>query len=321
MDTRPSLRPVDPLGEALHFLRMSGTFYCRSEMTAPWGMDMPAMDDFVMLHFVASGSAWLEVPGAAGRHLARGDLALVAHGRGHAIASSAEAPRTPLFELPREIANERYEIIRHGGGGETTTLVCGAVQFEEPAAINLLRFLPCVICIEGSTSQHDEWLTSTLRLMADEARHLRPGGETVVTRLADILVIQAIRAWLATDPVARTGWLAGLQDRQIGRAVAAIHRDPARNWSVESLADEVAMSRSAFSARFSQVVGMPTMQYLAQWRMQLANTWLRDHQEPLASVATRVGYQSEAAFSRAFKRHVGISPGSVHRGYCKVRSV
>jgi transcriptional regulator GlxA family with amidase domain len=140
-----------------------------------------------------------------------------------------------------------------------------------------------------------------------------PGGETVITRLADILVIQAIRSWIQCDPAAQTGWLGALQDAQIGRAIALIHRDPARFWTVASLAGEVAMSRSAFAARFTELVGEPATHYVARWRMHVALTWLKEEDTAMAEVAARLGYQSEAAFSRAFKRFLGFSPGAARR--------
>jgi AraC-like DNA-binding protein len=149
--------------------------------------------------------------------------------------------------------------------------------------------------------------------MAAEASELRPGGETIITRLADILVIEAIRSWIARDPAARTGWLGALQDRQIGRAIALIHRDHARAWTVAELAAEVAMSRSAFAARFTELVGEPAMHYLARWRMHMALTMLREGDAGLGELANRLGYRSEAAFSRAFKRYIGLSPGAVRR--------
>jgi AraC-like DNA-binding protein len=158
-----------------------------------------------------------------------------------------------------------------------------------------------------------EWIASTLRFMAAEAREPRLGGETVITRLADILVIQAIRSWIEQDPAAQTGWLGALRDPQIGRAISLIHRDPARAWTVASLADEVAMSRSAFAARFAELVGEPPMRYVARWRMHAAVTWLREDDATLGELALRLGYQSEAAFSRAFKRFTGLSPGAVRR--------
>ena len=156
-------------------------------------------------------------------------------------------------------------------------------------------------------------MQSTLRLMAVEARELRPGGEAVITRLGDILVVQAIRSWLETDAAARTGWLGALQDRQIGRALALIHREPSRAWTVASLADELAMSRSAFAARFTELVDEPVMQYVTRWRMQVAVNSLKEEGATVAELANRLGYRSEAAFARAFKRVVGVPPGAVKR--------
>jgi AraC-like DNA-binding protein len=152
-----------------------------------------------------------------------------------------------------------------------------------------------------------------LRLMAAEAGELRPGGEAVITRLGDILVIQAIRAWMESDPAAQTGWLGALQDPQIGRAISLIQRDPARDWTVASLADEVAMSRSAFAARFTELVGEPVMRYVARWRMHVAVAALKEEGATVGELADRLGYRSEAAFSRAFKRIIGVSPGAVRR--------
>ncbi|NRF67111.1 AraC family transcriptional regulator [Aquincola sp. S2] len=189
-------------------------------------------------------------------------------------------------------------------------MVCAAVRFEHPAARHLVSLLPPQIVIDAADVPDADWLHGTLRLMAAEARQPRPGGETVITRLADILVIQAIRGWIAQAPQAQTGWLGALQDRQIGRAITLIQREPARDWTLESLAAAVAMSRSAFAARFTERVGMPAMQYLTQWRMQLAQSWLQAPGALLADVAERAGYRSEAAFSRAFKRHAGIAPGA-----------
>jgi AraC-like DNA-binding protein len=266
-----------------------------------------------MFHVVTAGQSWLEVDGLEPCLLQPGDLALVPHGEGHRLASAPGQPGPGLFDLHRESLSERYEIIRHGGGGATTRLVCGVIRFDHPAAHHLISVLPRVINVEAAGSPHLDWLHTTLRLMADEARVPRPGGETVITRLADILVIQAIRSWIARDPAAQTGWLGALRDQQIGRAITLIHRDPARSWTVAGLAHEVAMSRSAFAARFSDRVGEPPMHYLTRWRMHVALTWLRDDGATLGEVAIRLGYQSEAAFSRAFKRFIGVSPGSIRR--------
>ena len=304
---------MDPLGEALHSLRMNGVFYSRCEFTTPWGLALPAFPATLMFHVMTSGRCWLEVEGAEPRVLQAGDLALVPHGEGHRLSSAPDAPAVALFDLPREYESARYEILRQGGGGPAMSLVCGVVRFDHPAARQLVSLLPRLIVVEASSMSQPEWLQSTVRFIAVEARELRPGGETVITRLADIIVIQAIRAWIEQDPTARTGWLGALRDRQIGGALALIHRDPARDWTVAGLAEEVAMSRSAFAARFAALVGEPPMHYLARWRMQVAQTWLNEDDATLGEIADRLGYQSEAAFSRAFKRVLGVSPGTARR--------
>lgn len=308
MPTDP-LHADDPLGEALHFLRVTGSFYCRSELTAPWGLTMPDWPDCLWFHIVAAGRFDLEVNGVA-RVLQAGDLALVPHGRGHVLRSEPGAIAPDVMSLEHEFRN-RYAILRHGGGGAATTLVCGAVRLDHPAAHHIVPLLPDVIHVEPGGGAQAEWMQSTLRLIAAEAAEVRPGGEAVITRLSDILVIQALRRWIEHDPAAQRGWLGALHDRQIGRAISLIHRDPARDWTVASLASELAMSRSAFAARFTELVDEPAMRYLTRWRMQVARTWLTEDGGTVGEVAGRLGYRSEAAFSRAFKRTVGVSPGTI----------
>jgi AraC-like DNA-binding protein len=303
----------DPLGEALHLLRMSGVFYCRSEFTAPWGLELPVMPQCLMFHVVTTGRCWLELDGLDSQPLQPGDFALVPHGAGHRLVDEPGARCEGLFDLPRAELGERYEVLRHGGDGKACQLICGAVRFDQPAAQQLVALLPRSIVIEAAQLPQREWMQDTLRFMADEAGHLRPGGETIVTRLADILVIQAIRAWIERDPAAQSGWLGALRDKQIGRALVLIHGEPARDWTLESLANAVAMSRSAFAARFAALVGTPAMQYVTQLRMQMAMAGLQERRESVGVVAERLGYQSEAAFSRAFKRHTGVSPGAARR--------
>jgi AraC-like DNA-binding protein len=305
--------PEDPLGEALHFLRMSGTFYCRSEFTAPWALELPAFEHCLMFHVVMTGQCLLEVAGVEPRLLRPGDLALVPHGAGHRLMSEAGVRPGKLFDLPRDTLSNRYEVLRHGEGGAATTMICALVRFDHPAAHQLIRLLPKLICVDTWKSPEMEWIQSTLRFIAAEAQHLNAGGETVITRLADILVVLAIRAWIAQASQAQTGWLGALRDKQIGRAIAMIHRDPASAWTVASLAGAVGMSRSAFSARFTKLVGEPAMHYAGRWKMQAALTRLRETDSSLAELGNSLGYDSEAAFSRAFKRIMGVSPGAARR--------
>ena len=305
-------QPADPLGEALHSLRMSGTFYCRSELTAPWGVDLPAMPESLMFHVVTSGGCWVELDGGESQYLGSGDFALLPHGRGHLLKSEPSASVANLFDLPRELISPRYEILKFGGGGKETHVICGAVCVKDPAALRVISLLPEIIVMQANTFEN-EWLFGTIRLMVKEAQAMRPGGDTVITRVSDILVVQAIRSWLERDPLARTGWLGALQDSQIGQAIAQIHRYPTYHWSVQSLAERIGMSRSAFAARFMSLVGEPPMHYVRQWRFNVAISWLRESDLPIAEIADQLGYQSEAAFSRAFKKFVGQTPGSVRR--------
>jgi AraC-like DNA-binding protein len=313
MEAPDPFPPADPLGEALHFLRMSGVYYCRSELTSPWGFTLPPMPGYLWFHAVTSGRFWLEAGAEDQGWIQLGDLTLVPHGDGHVLRSEPGAPAPGILDLERELVSDRYEILRHGDGGAPTGLICGAVRFAHPAARNLIEILPKTIHVEASNSPRLEWMHSVLRLMAAEAAELRPGGEAVITRLGDILVIQAIRAWMESDPAARRGWLGALQDPQIGRAISHIHRDPAREWTVASLARELPMSRSAFAARFTELVGEPVMSYVARWRMHVAVAALKDEGATVGQLADRLGYRSEAAFSRAFKRVIGVSPGAIRR--------
>lgn len=311
MTTTDPWPPADPLGEALHFLRLSGTFYCRSELTEPWGLTLPAMPGCLWFHLVTVGHCRLYVDSAEPQLLRPGELALVPHGQGHRLDSEPGVAAPIVLDLPHDYTGDRYAILRHGGGGTATTLICGAVRFDHPAALDLVALLPELLHLGTQDLIQSDWTQATLRLIAAEASGLRPGGEAVITRLSDILVIQAIRAWIEEDPAAQTGWFGALRDPQIGKALSLIHRDAAADWTVASLAGQVAMSRSAFAARFTQLVGEPAMSHLTRRRMHLALDWLRhDHALTVNEVARHLGYQSEAAFSRAFKRINGIPPGT-----------
>ncbi|WP_413450705.1 AraC family transcriptional regulator [Georgenia phoenicis] len=309
MDVTAPWRPTDRLSRALHTVRMHGTFYCRAELTAPWALRMPAVPDAVSFHVLTAGACWVGVPGHAPVELRAGELALVPHGRGHDLLSAPGAgPARRVERLPQDYLTEHYSVLHHGGGGPPTQLVCGVVGFAEPTARELLRALPPVLLTRGAPTVRE-----TVRLMAEELSHLRPGGEAVATRLADILVVRAVRAWLEHDPTAREGWLRALDDEHVGRALEAVHAEPGRPWTLELLARTAAMSRSSFAARFTALVGEPPMAYVTRWRMLLAQERLARDDTTVAALAAELGYRSEAAFSRAFTRTVGRTPGAVRR--------
>ena len=307
--------PSDPLGEALHLLRLTGAVYARSELSAPWGIDLPPLEGHMMFHVVTAGRCWLEhdlEPDAAPVLLERGSLALVPRGQGHRLVHEPGTAAEPFFDLPIERVTDRYELLTHGGGGEACRLICVVVRFDHVAGQRLVDALPPVLTLD-SWDGDDRWLADTLRFVAREAETLRPGGETVLTRLADILLIQMLRHWLEQAATGDRGWLAALRDEHLGRAIAAIHRDPGAPWTVASLAEQATMSRSSFAARFTEVVGESAMRYLTRWRLALARTTLRETDATILDVAERFGYGSEAAFSRAYKREFGAAPGTDRR--------
>ncbi|MBY6163282.1 AraC family transcriptional regulator [Mameliella alba] len=312
----PSLlaQPIgDPLGEVLHLLKLTGTFYCQSRMTAPWGIAIPGFPEVMSFVVVIDGRAWLKVGDDAPFEVRKGDLVLMTHGAPVALCSDPKARLMTLEELPIRKVTELYETVEFGGGGEPSSIMYGLARLDHASSPMLMALLPDVLRIDPWDEEAGSWLQGTLRFIAREAGALRPGGETVITRLADVVVIEAIRRWLTRSPDANRGWLKAARDPQIGRAIVAIHRDPAADWTVERLALVAGQSRSAFAARFTSLVGTPAMQYLAEWRMNLARQRLRETALPIGTIAADLGYQSEPAFNRAFKRVFGTTPGQVRR--------
>lgn len=309
--TLPSSK--DPLAETLHLLRLSGTLYCQSELSAPWSIDMPELEGCMMFHIVTVGSCYLRVGDEEPVLLEQGNMALVPHGQGHSSFSDAAMEAVSLFDIPIQQVSERFETLQHGGGGARTQLLCGVVRFDHVAAAQLISQLPSILKVDAWEEEGESWLRSTMQFLTREAKTLRPGSETVLTRLADILVIQMIRTWIAKAPEQEHGWLAALRDPQLGQALTAMQEQPENAWTLTSLAKIASMSRSAFAARFTQMVGEPAMHYLTRWRMQLAQSKLRNSTITLSSLARQCGYQSEASFCRAFKRMYGVPPGQLRR--------
>ncbi len=311
--TDPQLPPSsDPLGEVLQLLQLSGVLYCSAELSDPWGIEVPELPGVMNVEVVTSGHCWIEVDGEAPLYLPEGSLLLIPRGRRHRLRGNPGDRVTRLEQIPVERIGERFEIMRFGGGGRRTEVTYNGVRFDPYLAERLLRLLPEMLHLRTQAGDGG-WLHGTIRFIAQEARQRLPGSETVITRLADILVIQAIRTWIESLREQNHGWIAALHDRQIGAAMALMHRQPERAWSVASLAREVGMSRSGFAARFSALVGEPVLQYLTGLRMQLAYRELQQSSDSLARIAERVGYGSEPAFNRAFKRVVGKPPGVVRR--------
>ena len=308
-----SLERPDALTDVLDMLKPRGKVFCCSEVSAPWAMSIPG-DGNVRFHVIERGGALLKMDGVKqGTPLASGDLVIVPHGKGHVLADSANTKPVPIHRLIKGKTDSNV-LLQHGGGGARTLMTCCTFQFANGDYNPWLAVLPPLIHIASERKQLDEWLEPTLKMLADEARHPRSGSETLIARLIDIILVQAVRLWVEEQPHDRGGWLGALRDPQIGPALGLIHREPQKNWSVSSLAREVAMSRSIFSAKFSSLVGEPPLTYLTRWRLWQASKLLADGNLSVSETALRVGYESEAAFSRAFKRHFGHSPLAHRRG-------
>ena len=304
----------DPLGETLYSLRLNGAVYANSELTAPWGIEMPPMAGMMMFHIVTEGGCWLRFRDSESLYLKPGELALIPGGEGHCIAHRKDQPCEPFFDLPVTKLSERLEYLRYGddgeqGAGEETRLICGVLGFDHIAGQKLVSQLPQIIHIQcDETDRPCRPLQAMLELMEQEAASLAPGGETVMAHLADIIVIHAIRHWIENAPEAGKGWLGALEDPKLGKALAAIHAHPESHWTVDRLAEQAGMSRSGFSARFTEVIGTSVKHYLTEWRMNLARMRIMQSQTTLAELSEELGYQSEAAFSRAYKRVFGVPP-------------
>jgi AraC-like DNA-binding protein len=306
------LEKPDVLTDVLKTLRLRGRVFCCSEMTAPWAMSLPE-SGYAHFHVIERGGAWVRLTNEKQAHpLASGDLVILPHGRGHVLSDSPQTKPVPLRQLIKGNTASCH-LMQHGGGGAQTLMTCGSFVFENAGQNPLIAVLPPLIHIHGNRGRSAEWLEPTLRMLAEEARHPRPGSETLVARLIDIIFVQAVRVWLETQPSAQGGWLGALRDPQIGAALGLLHHEPQRAWSVQTLAHEVAMSRSPFAARFTALVGEPPLAYLTRWRMQLAAEFLLRERLNVSEVAGRIGYDSEAAFSKAFKRHYGQSPLAFRR--------
>src|SRR5262249_8872071 len=309
-DTADALIP-DPLSEVLQDLRISGGSYGRCALTSPWGIDFPSQRA-ARFHFVAEGQCWLHTAALGWIPLRAGDVVLLPQGTAHTLADTPGAPSRPLGELRLEPIGQTTYRLRAGGAGRPSLLFCCSVSFEDPTIHPLLELMPVALVVCGAACE-DATLPLLLDTMAEEVLAQRIGAATMLTRLADVVITRVIRAWVEAQCEKPSGWLAAIRDPHIGRALAAIHRRPGHEWSVEALADIARASRSMFSERFTSVVGMPPARYLARWRMHVASGWLRHERLSVAEVAARLGYESEASFSRAFKRHVGVPPSTLRR--------
>jgi AraC-like DNA-binding protein len=300
-------RPLDLLSDVLGVLRLRGEVLCRSELSAPWGLGFEAGD--AHFHLVERGSCLLERTSSSETlQLSAGDLVVLPHGHGHRLLHARGSKAVPIESLFESEAKRTVSLLRFGGGGVETDIVCGRFYFEAPLSASTLSGLPPVLHVPAVRGGPPEWLALTMRFLAAEARNVAPGRELSMSRLVDLLFIQTIRHWLAENGQLPVGWASALREPRIGAALTLIHRSPERAWDVEALASAAGMSRSSFAQRFVELVGESPRKYLARWRVQLAAQLLRTPGLTISQTAGRVGYASEAAFSRVFKRYMKLSP-------------
>ena len=307
---------TDPLSDVLRAVRLDGAFFYAVQASEPWSVEavaakeltprvLPGAEHLISYHILTTGQCWGGLSGAAAVKLAPGDVIVFPHGDAHVMSSDPKlrsAPATP-GRFP--------ETVTLGEGEIATTLVCGFLGCDRRPFNPLVSTLPRQLHLPGLSSG---WLQSFARQVVEESQARRVGADSVLTRLAELMFVEVLRRYVETLPPGQQGWLAGLRDDAVGRALGLLHGTPAHPWTLDELAAGVAMSRSAFADRFTTLVGQPPMQYLAQWRMQLAARRLATGNAKIAALAEEVGYESEEAFSRAFKRLMGVSPAAWRRG-------
>ena len=308
---------MDALTDILNTLRLSSSLYFRTELTAPWGIGVPAKKNVARFHIVIRGQCWLQIDGDEGVHMSNGDLVVIPHGVTHAISDQADTPVRPLADVLDEVAYPGDGTLVYGGDGPGCCLVCGEFAFDDLGNHPLLKNLPSKLYVSGDSSYNTQWLDSAMGFIAHEAANREPGANAIIDRLSEIILIQVIRATLDSneEPIP---FLSVFADARINKVLSAIHADPAFDWTVERLGQIVNMSRSSFSNRFAELANMTPLQYVIFVRLERACRLLLETDTALIAVAEKIGYASEAAFSQAFKKQYDMRPGEFRRTYAKV---
>ncbi len=313
---------MDPLSNVLETIKLSGVIFLRADLTGPYGVEMPPPTlshpmlrpptpehRLVMFHIVREGSGYVEIEGEAPRALEQGDLVIVFDDVVHSMvdrpgrATIRSAELEPIYE---PVAMPPAVVL--GEGPPSLRLVCGMLQFVERGINPIFSALPPYLHIRSEEGPTTGWLQASIGYIIAEADSGRPGSDTLLGRLTELLFVETLRAYLARLPEAQRGWFAALRDPVVGRALVAMHEDPAHPWTVAELARRVAVSRSALAARFPELLAISPIAYLTRWRIRLATNLLENPALSLTDVALRVGYDSESAFSRAFKREMDVPP-------------
>jgi len=315
----------DTLSDVLRAVRLTGAVFFTIDGSAPWATEtpdareiapriVPGAEHVIDFHVVTAGSCWGGIVGQAPVRLGAGDVIVFPHGDSHVMSSAPGMRGHPDVDLYRRTGVDLPITVRvHGGGRERAEIICGFLGCDRRPFNPLLATLPRVMHVRHQPDD-DGIIAQFIRVGVAESAARRAGSDAMLAHLSELLFVEVVRRHLATLPLDHRGWLAGLRDEQVGRALAQLHDRPAHPWDLEQLASATAVSRSALAERFTHFVGVPPMQYLAEWRMQLGAGLLQSTSLGLASIAARVGYGSEAAFSRAFKRLVGIAPAPWREG-------
>lgn len=324
----------DTLSDVLRTVRLRGAVFYYVSCGGEWAAEappareiadavMPGIEHVMEYHVIVKGGGWAAVVGEQPVRLGLGDIVMFPQGDAH-VLSSAPGVRPTMLDAEWVYATRNdpkpIPVAYHGGVSHSahepppdaaTNVVCGFLGCDLRPFNPLIAGLPRLLHLPASGDA--EWTTRLLRQAVDASQDKRPGAEAVLERMSEMMFVDAVRRYADALPDSGTGWLAGLRDRYVGRSLALLHAAPARDWTIDALASEVALSRSALYDRFVQFVGQPPMQYLTQWRMQLAAKLLRETHSPVNAIALEVGYESEAAFSRAFKRAAGSPPAAWRR--------
>jgi AraC-like DNA-binding protein len=309
---------MDALSDVLRALRFSGGVFLDGEFTAPWCVhsrvtpeDFPGRTDLppsvVGFHYVVDGQMQVQAEGAAPVVVQAGEMVLLPRNDAHLLASESGLPPAEPDPPVQRLEGGMMRMV-YGGGGTPTRIVCGYVA-SDARRHPLLQALPTVFALDVKGRPSAEWVAASFRYAAQEVSSGRAASETVLAKISELLFVEAVRHYAETLPPDRKGWFAGLRDPAVGRALALLHARVAHPWTTEALAAEVNLSRSAFAERFTQLVGVPPISYLTDWRMQLAAARLRDTPRAIGQIAAELGYESEATFTRAFKRAMGVAPG------------
>ena len=314
---------MDALSEALNAVRMTGAIFYHAECTAPWGFAVshlhkaahllaPGTERLVSYHLVTEGKAVVRFEGEEDVHIAAGDILIVPNGDAHTILNGTPSTLLSSAASLSKFLEGHYSAVQVGGGGEMTRFVCGYFGCERHADRLFLAGLPLMIKINLRGDAAGEWLESSVRHLVSEAA-AGPGQSALLSKMAEALFIESLRRYMERLPAEQTGWLAGARDSVVGGALAAMHRKPCHPWTLDDLATEVGASRSVLAERFVRFLGEPPLAYLARWRLQLAARLLQTTRKTVLNVASDVGYESEAAFNRAFKREFNLPPARYRR--------